>query len=283
MVGDLTTLAKVKSYLAIDPYDASADAVLSTLISTQSRLFRSKARRDILYQKYTETRDGTGQPGIEPWQYPVQSVVSVLIDNVTIPAEPTTVAGDAPQYGWVLSRDRIEIVRYPDSLTGFVPDYGGFGYGSSPYRFSRGSGNVVLTYWAGYFVSGEAGTIPGSPYQVQAQDNFYSDSGVTFASGGAALTKVTSAPTASQYSVSATGLYTFAAADTGKGVLLSYAVVPADIEQAVTDMVAWVYARRTREATRSKSGIGGESIVYQTDAIPPSAQAVIDLYERQQV
>lgn len=45
--------------------------------------------------------------------------------------------------------------------------------------------------------------------------------GVTDTSGNA-LTPVAAAPAAGQYMVSAGGVYTFAAADTGKGVLISY-------------------------------------------------------------
>lgn len=78
----------------------------------------------------------------------------------------------------------------------------------------------------------EAATIPATPFQVTVVNsaNFLhvtanpdGDFGVQFASNGQQLVKVASGPTTGQYSVNtATGVYTFAAADTGLGVLISY-------------------------------------------------------------
>lgn len=71
---------------------------------------------------------------------------------------------------------------------------------------------------------GEAGTIPATPFQVTVANgaNFDTDLGVVWADTGLPLTKVASAPTTGQYSVSAAGVYTFASADTGKSVLIDY-------------------------------------------------------------
>ena len=71
-----------------------------------------------------------------------------------------------------------------------------------------------------------ASTIPaGSPYTVTIappnSGTFVADLGVSDTSGNA-YTKVASAPTTGQYSVSNLGVYTFAAADTGKAILISY-------------------------------------------------------------
>lgn len=71
-----------------------------------------------------------------------------------------------------------------------------------------------------------AQTIPGTPYQITvAPPNsgvFTRDLGVVYSATGIPLTAVASSPTTGQYSVSAAGLYTFAAADTTLGVLISY-------------------------------------------------------------
>ena len=70
----------------------------------------------------------------------------------------------------------------------------------------------------------EAGTIPAStPYTITVANaaKFVSDWGVTYTATGAALELVTGTPTTGQYSVSA-GVYTFAAADTGLAVQISY-------------------------------------------------------------
>jgi hypothetical protein len=74
----------------------------------------------------------------------------------------------------------------------------------------------------------EAATIPATPFQVTVTNaatftNPNGDYGVRDATTGLALQKVSSAPATGQYSVNeATGVYTFAAADTGKAVLISY-------------------------------------------------------------
>lgn len=72
-----------------------------------------------------------------------------------------------------------------------------------------------------------AAAVPsGAPYTITVAPpntgTFVTDMGVFFAATGVQLTRVTSAPAAGQYSVSAAGVYTFAAADAGKSVGLSY-------------------------------------------------------------
>ena len=68
-----------------------------------------------------------------------------------------------------------------------------------------------------------AATIPATPFQVTptipGSGTWLSDLGVQDTSG-VAFTRVASGPTTGQYSVSA-GVYTFAAADTGKAMLIS--------------------------------------------------------------
>ncbi|MGU3416969.1 hypothetical protein [Methylobacterium sp. D54C] len=71
---------------------------------------------------------------------------------------------------------------------------------------------------------GESGTIPaGSPYTVTVANAAIAadDLGVLNALTGLPFTKVASAPAAGQYSV-AGGVYTFAAADQGKMLLINY-------------------------------------------------------------
>jgi hypothetical protein len=73
-------------------------------------------------------------------------------------------------------------------------------------------------------VFNEAGTIPATPFQLTAVHgaNFVMDLGVYDATTGLPLKQVPSGPTTGQYSVSVAGVYTFAAADTTKAVLLNY-------------------------------------------------------------
>ena len=71
---------------------------------------------------------------------------------------------------------------------------------------------------------GETAAVPATPFQITVANaiTFVDDLGVVNAATGVRLTRVTSAPATGQYSVSAVGVYTFAAADTGVSVLLSY-------------------------------------------------------------
>ena len=70
----------------------------------------------------------------------------------------------------------------------------------------------------------EAQSVPASsPYTITVTNSaqFVDDWGVRYSATGLPLVKVTSAPVQGQYSVSA-GVYTFAAADAGAAVLISY-------------------------------------------------------------
>lgn len=69
--------------------------------------------------------------------------------------------------------------------------------------------------------------IPGSsPYTVTvappSSGTFVADLGVAFAATGQQLRRVASAPATGEYSVSNAGVYTFAAADQGKAIIVSY-------------------------------------------------------------
>jgi hypothetical protein len=71
--------------------------------------------------------------------------------------------------------------------------------------------------------TGEAATIPGTPYQVTVANSaqFLEDGGVLNYTLGKWLIRVASAPATGQYSVAA-GVYTFAAADTTHNVSIVY-------------------------------------------------------------
>lgn len=97
-----------------------------------------------------------------------------------------------------------------------------------------------------------AGTIPGTPYQLTitppSSGTFVADLGVAFTTTGVQLTRVASAPAANQYSVNvATGVYTFAAADTAKAVLISYEY------SAAAGGEVWTLSNDTMGATPSFS------------------------------
>jgi hypothetical protein len=71
---------------------------------------------------------------------------------------------------------------------------------------------------------GETTSVPSSSpytYSTSYHSTFVSDQGVIYASTGLPLKQVSASPAIGQYSVSA-GVYTFAAADAGSAVLISY-------------------------------------------------------------
>jgi hypothetical protein len=73
----------------------------------------------------------------------------------------------------------------------------------------------------------ESHTVPASPYTVTISPpnsgTFSEDLGVSYASSGLSLVRVTATPATGQYSVNeATGVYTFAAGDTTANVFVSY-------------------------------------------------------------
>jgi hypothetical protein len=72
---------------------------------------------------------------------------------------------------------------------------------------------------------GEAQNVPANtPFTVTVNNasTFVTDYGVQYASTQQQLTKVTGTPSVGQYAVSSTGVYTFAAADEGAAMLVSY-------------------------------------------------------------
>lgn len=88
----------------------------------------------------------------------------------------------------------------------------------------------------------EAAMIPaaavGGAYPVPAANaaSFQKDLGVIYAASGVPFQRVAAAPAAGQYSVSAVGIYSFAAADEGVPVLLNYLWTDATKGQTMTFM-----------------------------------------------
>lgn len=109
--------------------------------------------------------------------------------------------------------------------------------GDMTIKFKSGFGELDIEIWNNLMfgdtvatgmvraILDEAATIPATPYKVTVTNgaNFVADYGVRFALTGAFLDRVASGPTTGQYAVNqTTGEYTFAAADTTLGVLITY-------------------------------------------------------------
>lgn len=258
---DLTTLEAAKAWLSISTSDS--DGVIESLITQISNFALNKMSRGfILPRVVTEVYDGLGGDRMILTNWPVSSVSQLRVDATIVPP-----AGDYPSQGWILE-------SAPDDPPGMMQRLDLRGY-----RFTEGRKNVSVTYTAGYQVESEALTTTAGANKTQCPfGRWGSDMGVVRASNGAALVKVASAPSSGQYSVSATGDYTFG--DTGLAVLVSYGYFPADLERAVLEWIAERFKYRERIGIQSKSLGGAETISYAIESVPKFVAPVLQTYTR---
>jgi hypothetical protein len=122
--GDLTTLDNVKAWLSPPLASTADDALLSRLITAASRFIETWLNRTITAQDYIETRNGRGGARLFLRHRPVTAVASVTIGGISVP--PASVAGGD---GFLFDDSSISLVGY---------------------AFTRGVGNVAVSYTAGY-------------------------------------------------------------------------------------------------------------------------------------
>jgi hypothetical protein len=273
---DLTSLAAVKLWGGISVSDS--DAQLSALISSASRaILSSLSRPAILPTVYTDRYDSRiEQKRLMLRNWPVISVTSVQVGSDVLSAvNPLTLSPInplvQPGFGYALEPDRWDGAPpgAPQSLDFFS------------WRAFAGRQGIQVVYTAGY-QSTDAAVIPATPYQVTALAPYgawASDQGVVFSATGAALTAVTGTPSTGQYSVTA-GVYTFAAADAGKAVQISYGFVPFDLAQACIELVMHRFTAQSRVGVKSKSLGGQETVSYDTSGIPASVAAMVQPYAK---
>lgn len=253
---DLTTLASVKAWLNIS--NNNSDAILGSLITAASRWIHAElSRPSLLPRLITERYDGRGYSRLYLRNWPAFAVESLAID------------------------DRVVTQNYelqlPDPAPPGRPQAIDLIHGT----FQRGRQNIEVTYQAGYAVQNEAAAVPSSaPYQYAALAPYgawASDLGVSDAEIGSSFTMVPGPPDAGQYNVTA-GLYTFAAADAGKAILISYGFVPQDIAQVCTELVAERYLYRLRIGEVSKSLGGQETVSFSQKDMPDALAAMLAPY-----
>lgn len=266
---DLTTLARVKSYMAITGTDL--DEKLGLFISRVSSSALAFMNRDTLnINQYSEILDGTGNAKIMLPQWPVLSVSSVAINTMVVPAS------ENPPIGAGFFWDRYD---------GFPPGSPGRLLASG-WAFTRGNGNIAVSYTAGYGALNEAWVIPASHVTPLQKFGIISgDAGVTYADG-TALEAVSSSPLQGQYippdplaGAAATDYYTFSAADEGASVLISYSIIPTAIEGAVCQWVAEQWAYKDRVGLQSKTLGGQETITYIVGAMPTYCKQVLSSFK----
>lgn len=255
---DLTTPERFKQYYAVTqpataiPNAGTADdALIAEMITEVSQdILVYLDRPNIWRATYADYYNGTGGYVQMLRQWPVVAVNSLTVDGGT-----ALTAAAYPNSGYFLDPWQGS----PPGVQQTISLIGGQG------AFTRGLRNVYVNYDAGYCIEDESATIGSTPYQITVAAPYGAwaqDDGVTD-SAGTAFTKVTGTPAAGQYSV-VNGVYTFAAADTGTGVLISYSYVPSALEKACFKMVAEEYAYRQRIGQKSHTIPTGVSVSFDT-------------------
>jgi hypothetical protein len=265
---DLTTLDALKAWLGATT--TVSDDILQRTITNGSRFIISWLSRPILPANYTERYDGVGSPQsrilLKNW--PVISMGVVSIGNTLIAAAPIPGPGSSYGAGYLLSPG--------DSVPPGTQQYLDFpGWCLPP-----GAQNIGIAYRAGYATS-EAWTIPGTPFQITPTaglGRWGQDEGATI--NGVAAVKVASGPTTGQYAVSSVGLYTFAAADTGKAAVISYGYIPQDVEQAALEMISFRMKSREFIGLVSKSLGGQESVTFSQKDLQDFVKTNLQNYKR---
>lgn len=267
-VNDFTTVAQVQAYLGLPASDPNSAMVLQPLITAASTFAETYISRTIRQVAYVnDLYDGPGTNRLMLRQEPVQSVQALAVYGQSLQPVPVPPSPNVQGFGYVIDAAK--------TLLQFI---GG--------SFIKGLSNISVSYTAGYpdgVVTGENVNIPAAPQFTATliQGSLLRlITSLTFAVGGAPLTLVGSNPIAGQYTLTGSTLG-FAAADAGKALLCSYTTngTPADIAQAVIEMVGYKWTKRLRLDKRSET-LATQTVAYDMSEIPASARAVLDTYSR---
>ena len=261
---NLCTLAQVRSYIGKSSSDTTEDGVFNALIPPASQMAQQFCNRTFQRGVHSNVRfNGKGTRAIMLGDYPIISVQGVTVFTDVIPASP-----DGVQSGYMFDDKSIFLI--------------------GSWQFFKGAQNVKISWTAGLTTS-EVDLIPaGAPYTVTPSiGNGLSgrgdvadttgwasiDRGVIFTVGGAALALVAANPATGQYAF-AGGVYTFAAADTGRSVTISYDYVPSAVQQAVCELVLLKTRQRTNMGVKSRS-LAGENVVFEDRSMPPAVKDML--------
>jgi hypothetical protein len=253
-MADLTTLASVKSYLAITT--TGQDLLIPSLIANESRLIEEWTGRVFPYVARSKRLNGTGTDRIVLPDSPIINVSSVTVNEKAYSLSDGSSAGFFFEAG--------------ESMVYLI---GGE-------RFLKGFKNVAVDWTAGYETT-QTAFIPAGNTPTLTPSNgglAVTNVSVTIAATGVAMAEVGSSPSTGQYSFSA-GTYTFATADSGVQVTMDYYYVPGPVEQACNMLVGTLLKTRDNLGIQSKS-MAGETISYMTKAIPDDVKAKLQLYRR---
>lgn len=279
--GDLTTVANFRAYSP----SGGSDALIQSAITRMSRFVLAALNRPSLVpQNYKEQYDGTGTVMLVLPNFPVldNPLLTLVICGCNIQMAPQIANNGGTSYinGCPFGFRYQSWNGIPPGIAADVELVGGALY-------IPGRQNVVVTYKAGYQVTGEALTIEATSYTPIAPYGIWAtDQGVTYTSSGLSLTPMPAGTilAAGQYIPPAPDItvpvlnYTFAAADIGQQVLINYGFIPAEVEQLMIDLTMERLAYRGRIGIRSQALAGQETITYDTSGLTSYIQSELCQY-----
>lgn len=238
--GDLTSLSNVKAWAGVT--SDTDDVLLARLITSASRFVINYLQRGQLVRTtYNELRKGTGNTVMLLRQYPV-----IQINSLTLRGQPIREQVNPPfGQGYILEPwsgiDSSGAQKLFSAALPFPRDY---------------LPTVAINYDAGFFTS-EVQTIPAEgPYTLTTSKTWAQDYSISYTQNDNTLTQVANDPAQGQYTA-AEGSYTFNVSDASASITIAYSYTPADIEQAVIELVGERYKLKDRIGQVSKS-LGGQ-------------------------
>jgi hypothetical protein len=142
VTSDLVELDDVKSWLGIESTNTDDDGILQLLISSFSRYVLNRTGQSSFtsVNPYVEIYDGNNASRLFLRNCPIVSILSIIVGNYTIPQ-----SAGLTNSGWYIDPSAKAVaLRWNTS---------GFQISAQtiwPGRFSRGQGNIQVSYTAGY-------------------------------------------------------------------------------------------------------------------------------------
>ena len=286
---DLITLAQAGNYLNLSQTQYTEDLMLPTMISAASQFFLTLTSLPyIALTSFTERRNGTGGSSLTTRNRPIQTISSLVINNLNIP-----VSADGVQPGYYFNAGE-SVIYLVGGFGFFGRHFAPIGFGGYPGKFVKGFGNVFITGTAGY-PNSPASVVAAIPAAVfPAVVSFYSNPlfATLVVAAGATVTNLNTnlpmtqipsgTPVSGQFLLNPSAVFVFAGADAGIPVQINYTAigVPFDIQQAVYEMVGWAYKEKDRIGMTSQRFADNLSNSFQKTPFSDRAKRTIQLYTR---
>lgn len=260
---DLTTVAQVMAY--IGPGANAAPDVFAQLVTAASTFVQTLTGRTFLATAYvSDIYDGPGTHRLILRQSPIISVESVSIGTYRPSPQPVDASLNPCGVGYVIRKEFLDFIGA---------------------TWCRGRDNITVSYTAGYpdpVVLAEPVNVPAvAPYTTTLLGSslLRAIQNLRYALTGVPFVRVAANPVAGQYTLSPAAQLGFAAADASAALLCDYTTngTPADLMQAVNEIVGYKFAKRNRLDKKSET-LATQTVAYDMSDVPSSARTVLDLY-----